>query len=105
MLDELEVGINAKARSIGDWTESEKAEFVDWIYGVLKTTEKVTVTFEKKDGTIREMNCTLKDVPAYVPKTETVRKKSESTISVYDIDNQDWRSFRIDSVRQVGFTL
>ena len=103
MIDELEVG--TKTRTIGDWTEPEKAEFVDWIYGVLKTVEKVTVTFEKKDGTIREMNCTLKDVPAYVPKTDIVRKKSESTISVYDIDNQDWRSFRIDSVRQVGFTL
>jgi hypothetical protein len=103
MIDELE--ISTKARSIGEWSESEKTEFVSWIYGVLKSTEKVTVTFEKKDGTIREMNCTLKDVPEYVPKTETVRKKSESTISVYDIDNQDWRSFRIDSVRHVGFTL
>lgn len=102
MIDELEVD---KVRKIGDWTESEKAEFVSWIYGVLKSTEKVTVTFEKKDGTVREMNCTLKDVPAYVPKTDIVRKKSEATISVYDIDNQDWRSFRIDSVRQVGFTL
>jgi hypothetical protein len=103
MIDKLEV--ETKVRTVGDWTESEKTEFVEWIYGVLKCTEKVTVTFEKKDGTIREMNCTLKDVPAYVPKTEVVRKKSESTISVFDIDNQDWRSFRIDSVRQVGFIM
>jgi hypothetical protein len=97
--------IDKTVRTIGNWTENDKAEFVTWIYGVLKTTEKVSITFEKKDGTIRELNCTLKDVPVYVPKTEVVRKKSESTISVYDIDNQDWRSFRIDSVRQVGFTL
>lgn len=97
--------IDKTVRTISNWTENDKAEFVAWIYGVLKTTEKVSITFEKKDGTIRELNCTLKDVPAYVPKTDIVRKKSESTISVYDIDNQDWRSFRIDSVRQVGFTL
>jgi hypothetical protein len=97
--------IDKTVRTISNWTENDKAEFVTWIYGVLKTTEKVSITFEKKDGTIRELNCTLKDVPAYVPKTDIVRKKSESTISVYDIDNQDWRSFRIDSVRQVGFTL
>jgi len=86
-------------------SESDKAEFALWIYGVLKSTEKVTVSFEKKDGTIREMNCTLKDVPEYVSKTDTVRKKSESTISVYDIDSQDWRSFRIESVRSVGFAI
>jgi len=72
----------------------------------------VTVTFEKKDGTDRTMRCTLSDM--YVPQVEPVmlseydgnvpkksRQLNDSVQSVWDIDENGWRSFRLDSVKQV----
>ncbi len=66
----------------------------------------VTVTFVKVDGTERTMKCTL--MPEYVPATvaqgqqlltESLPKaENPNTISVWDIESQGWRSFRIDSV-------
>lgn len=92
--------------SIEDWTSKEKTRFVKWLKDHLAYGE-VTITFEKKDGTVREMRCTLKDVPEYERKTEneTPRKKNDEVISVYDLDKSDWRSFRIDSVKNVRFDL
>lgn len=66
----------------------------------------VTVTFTKKDGTIREMNCTLN--PEYLPETPVLlreegygRKVSEEVLAVWDTDVGGWRSFRLDSVSSV----
>jgi hypothetical protein len=67
----------------------------------------VTVTFVKVDGTERTMKCTL--LPEYLPTnvapgqqllTESLPKvENPNTISVWDIESQGWRSFRIDSVK------
>lgn len=59
------------------------------------------VTFEKIDGSTREMLCTLNS--QYLPETtekttKNVRKENNDVISVYDIENDGWRSFRIDNV-------
>lgn len=63
------------------------------------------VVFEKKDGTLRDMRCTLiaNEIPAdKQPKTsETERKVNESVLAVFDIVLGEWRSFRIDSVKQI----
>ena len=65
---------------------------------------EVKVTFEKKDGTLREMRCTLKDVPKYERKTEKVsRKKNEEVLSVFDLDKNEWRSFRIESIKNIVY--
>ena len=66
----------------------------------------VTVVFEKKDGTERTMRCTLSD--NYVPQVLTEydeapkveRKRNDNVQSVWDIDSNGWRSFRVDSVKQ-----
>lgn len=67
------------------------------------------VVFTKKDGTEREMRCTLN--PSLIPQ-EKQPKLSESeegsstvgsAVRVFDLDKQEWRSFRWDSVKQ--FTL
>lgn len=58
------------------------------------------VEFEKKDGTAREMRCTLNQL--IIPKNkmpETGVKYSESTIRVYEPLIEEWRSFRVDSVK------
>lgn len=69
-----------------------------------------TVVFTKVDGTEREMNCTL--LAEYLPNQETdkqqlltenaTRTENPNTISVWDLDNNGWRSFRIDSIKSVA---
>jgi len=89
------------------WTEDEWNSFTDWLQDLLKT-NTVTVTFTKKDGTDRVMNCTLNPdmLPVVelkedmIPKPE--RKKSTTTIAVYDIDSNGWRSFTIKSITNVA---
>jgi len=72
----------------------------------------VTVVFEKTDGTERTMRCTLSDL--YVPQVEpqmlseydgqvpkNTKQINDSVQPVWDIDAGGWRSFRLDSVKQV----
>lgn len=61
----------------------------------------VTVKFKKLDGTDRIMRCTLN--PKFLPEMDeeadvNPRKKSDSSVAVWDIDLQGWRAFRYDSV-------
>jgi hypothetical protein len=63
------------------------------------------VTFTKKDGTERVMNCTLQESvvpPVKVsPEDAEVRKVNDAVLAVWDIDKSAWRSFRIDSIKSV----
>lgn len=66
-----------------------------------------TVVFTKADGTERTMRCTL--LAEYLPApegpqllTESTRKENDSVLSVWDIDNGGWRSFRIDSIKSIA---
>lgn len=61
----------------------------------------VKVVFMKVNGDIREMNCTLHD--SILPETiitKTEKKVNQDAISVWDTDNDGWRSFRIDSIKE-----
>ena len=51
-----------------------------------------TVTFEKADGSLREMRCTLQPTP---------RKENLDVLAVWDIDAGGWRSFRMDSIKSI----
>lgn len=64
----------------------------------------VTVKFTKKDGTERDMKCTLQEsyISPYEKKTDREKVASDSNISVWDIENQGWRSFRVDSVISIA---
>ena len=57
-----------------------------------------TVTFTKINGETRVMPCTLKE--DIIPKVEYKgnKKPNESAISVWCLDKQEWRSFRVDNV-------
>lgn len=83
-------------------TPQEQILFKDWLRGVLNDVV-VYVKFNKKDGTEREMKCTLKsdEVIAYEKKTE--RKANPDTCFVFDVEKKEWRSFRYDSVTRVSF--
>jgi hypothetical protein len=84
----------------------EQKEFRSWLEGLLKTNE-VDLTFTKKDGTIREMKCSLKEslLPVYEKKTDKVKTKSEESLSVFDLEKKEWRSFRFDSITSFKFDL
>lgn len=63
-----------------------------------------TVVFEKTDGTIREMRCTLQPdmLPQFLSEVAPVNKtENPNTLAVWDVDNNGWRSFRVDSVQTI----
>ena len=67
----------------------------------------VSVTFTKVDGSERVMRCTL--LPEYVPNASTNNGKvllqensmSDNHLSVWDTEVNGWRSFRINSVKNI----
>ena len=66
------------------------------------------ITFTKTDGSIREMRCTL--MSDYLPQKQidenvrhVPRRESDNVLAVWDIDNQDWRSFRLDSITDIQY--
>lgn len=77
-----------------------------WLRDLLHTSE-VSIIFTKKDGTDRKMLCTLMEnvIPNdKKPKeSEKIRKVSNESLAVFDVEKQDWRSFRWDSVKSIEF--
>ena len=85
----------------------KKSEFTvfdkDAIFNLLKD-NVVTIVFEKVNGDLRKMRCTLKEsiLPKYTSEqTDNKRKVSDQTLAVYDLDVEDWRSFRVNSVKSL----
>lgn len=85
------------------------SEFQKWLKGVLRE-GVTTITFTKKNGDERVMKCTLNE--EYLPSIEKeaseiseVRQTSNTSLSVFDIEVNGWRSFRWDSVKGVNFNL
>jgi hypothetical protein len=58
----------------------------------------VEVKFTKVSGEERVMKCTLQESHLPVSTGESTRKKNDEVLSVWDIDNSGWRSFRLDSI-------
>lgn len=64
----------------------------------------MSVTFKKVSGEERVMKCTL-DPNIIPPATKTdplsqekVRKINEEVLPVWDVEKEQWRSFRLDSI-------
>lgn len=63
-----------------------------------------TITFEKKDGTLRQMKCTLKaDCLPTFDENKKNRAENPDVLPVWDIEKGEWRSFRIDTIKSVSF--
>jgi hypothetical protein len=83
-------------------TENKRNEYTAVLYNNI-----CVVTFTKRDGSERVMRCTLK--PEHFPvlpvvestTLKTPRKKSDTTICVWDLDKSAWRSFTVDSVKSI----
>lgn len=85
-------------------------EFKNWVKGLLHDENgNLCITFTKKDGTSRNMFCTLAEskIPAdKQPKSqETDSQTSGSACRVFDTEKQEWRSFRWDSILEVKHGL
>ena len=95
-----------EARLYKGWSEGEKEVFRKWLISHLKY-GPVTVYFTKKDGTERKMDCTLKEenIVQYEKKTERVKTLNEETCPVFDLEKNEWRSFRYDAITKVEFTI
>lgn len=59
----------------------------------------IKVTFTKVNGDERVMRCTLHDSILPEQTIGGIKKKENlDVLSVWDLDNNGWRSFRLDSV-------
>jgi len=66
-----------------------------------------TVVFEKVDGTMREMECTLN--PTFMPpqllteqqESAKIRNENDDVLAVWDTQAKGWRSFHVSKVKEV----
>jgi hypothetical protein len=99
--------------------DTNKAIMRDWVRSLLQK-GTITVTFVKADGAVRDMNCTLdweqipadkqpQDVPVEkLLETKKRKEPDEHSLRVFDLEKQEWRSFRFDRLQkitaEIGFT-
>jgi len=107
---------NKPGTSYQEADEVNKVIIRDWVKSLLHVTE-VTVEFTKADGTVREMRCTLNPdklppVPAPTGPVDGIVKESKQrkapdpeSIRVFDLDKNEWRSFRFDRLQKVGASI
>ena len=83
-----------------NWNELDVEKKNSWLKSELA--ERIEVTFTKVDGTQRVMNCTLKeDLLPERKATGSTRAVNHEVISVWDLDQNAWKSFRVSNVTQV----
>ena len=75
---------------------------LEWLTNLLHD-GVVSVAFTKKDGTEREMACTLDEniIPKEFAPKGVERSKPVDSIAVFDVEKSEWRSFRWDSVKLI----
>lgn len=78
----------------------------EWLRTLLSD-QDLTISFIKKDGTVRDMVCTLAPdkIPAEQAPKNSGKAKSDESIAVFDVEKQEWRSFRWDSLTQISFEV
>ena len=96
-----------------------KQQIREWVRGLLQNSA-ITVTFTKADGSVRDMLCTLDrtkippapakpvstSVDGLVRESRKPKKEPDPhSIRVFDLDKQEWRSFRFDRLKKVTATL
>jgi hypothetical protein len=89
-----------------EMTVKDQKKFREWVKGILQR-ETAILTFQKKDGTMRVMKASLREehFPVYEKKTERVRTVNDEVLSVVDLEKNEWRSFRFDSIKKIEFSL
>ena len=80
----------------------EQQMFRAWLINTLETNPVVNITFKKKDGTLRTMNCT--SMEGICPVVEN-KKTSDTLCTVWDTDLNAWRSFKFENITEINFKL
>ena len=77
-----------------------------WLVGILRA-QPVKVTFTKRDGSERTMTCTLQEGVAvpHEKTTDRVKEVKEEILPVWDMEANAWRSFRLDTIKHISFTI
>ena len=62
-----------------------------------------TVKFQKRNGDIRTMQCSLNPtvVPEKIDLQVNEEKNNPDLLTVYDLEEKGWRSFYLDSIIEV----
>lgn len=76
----------------------------DYLKNLLRE-QILTIEFVKKDGTVRKMLCTLDadKIPSEKMPKNSGKAQSDDVLAVFDIEKQDWRSFRYESIKNFQF--
>jgi len=72
-----------------------KQEVVD-----LLAKETANILYRKKDGTERVVKATLQE--SIVPKTSGTGTQSDTNVTVFDVERQQWRTLIIDNIIHFG---
>lgn len=69
--------------------------------------KRAVVSFIKKDGSKRVMTASLleedvKPLLSNTQKTDRTRKENPDVVCVVDVEKQQWRSFRLDSIVSIS---
>ena len=99
--------------------DNQKAGFRRWTESLLRN-GPVTVEFVKSDGTLRTMRCTLDqsliDAPMpmstnlgltdpKIPTRTQTRTRDVHVQTVWDLEAQQWRSFRYDRLKNITVNI
>lgn len=86
--------------------ELNHPNFKEWFRGLLHVTT-VDLVFTKVNGEERNMRCTLQEtaIPEERQPKNSTKASPVDSIAVWDIEKQDWRSFRYDSIKEFGWEL
>jgi hypothetical protein len=94
------------AASGGTDSYTASPEFKEWLIGLLSDSKPTTVTFTKKDGTSRVMRCTRNPelIPTeQQPSSESTRKAPATSVSAFDLDKNEWRSFLPENITHLNY--
>ena len=99
--------------------DTGKTVIRDWVRSLLQK-QSIIVSFVKADGTVRDMTCTLHwdliptdkhpkgqitSVDGIVRESRQRREPDEHSLRVFDLEKQEWRSFRFDRLRKITAEL
>jgi hypothetical protein len=67
------------------------------------------IDFTKVDGSERTMKCSLRGDLLPLTAESVVKSKSKkdnpNVIAVFDLEKQEWRSIRLDSIKKICYTV
>jgi hypothetical protein len=95
--------MNIPSYQLGDFKDEKAKEIVK---KALRS-QVIKISFEKTDGTIRDMSCTLMEskIPDEKKPKTTNSKQNSAVLPVFDVEKEAWRSFRWESIKKIAFQL